>query len=114
MAEPGSAEATSTHAEHGVAHVIPFSVLLAVFVALIVLTFATVAVTWVDLGQLNLWLALAIATIKAALVALYFMHLRYDHPFNGLILVAGLGFLALFLALVLLDTTQYQPDVINW
>jgi cytochrome c oxidase subunit 4 len=114
MAEPASAEATSTLAEHGVAHVVPFQVLLAVFVALVFLTFATVAATWVDLGDMNLWIALAIATFKAALVALYFMHLRYDHPFNALILVGGLGILALFLALVLLDTFQYQPDVINW
>ena len=57
---------------------------------------------------------MAIATVKASLVALYFMHLRYDNPFNGLILIAGLGILALFLGLVLLDTYQYQPDVTNW
>ena len=55
-----------------------------------------------------------IATVKASLVALYFMHLRYDHPFNGLVLVAGLGFLALFIGIVLLDSTQYQPTITNW
>ena len=63
--------------------------LLAVFGALLVLTFLTVAVTWVDFGRTaNVWLALAIAAIKAALVALYFMHLRWDSPFNCLILIA--------------------------
>ena len=110
--EPGSA--ASAHEEHGIAHVVPFEVLCTVFVTLMVLTFLTVAATWVDLGQFNLWLAMGIATVKASLVALYFMHLRYDHPFNGLILVASLGFLALFISLVLLDTFQYQPDILNW
>lgn len=117
MAETQNAEVAATasaHAEHEMVHVMPFRVLVTVFVALLVLTVATVAVTWVDLGQFNLWLAMAIATVKASLVALYFMHLRYDNPFNGLILIVGLGFLALFLGLVLLDTFQYQSDISNW
>ncbi|MFV1967341.1 MAG: cytochrome C oxidase subunit IV family protein [Pirellulaceae bacterium] len=117
MAEMHNAEVTSTasaHEERGIGHVVPFQVLVAVFVTLLVLTFATVAATGFDLGPFNLWLAMGIATIKASLVALYFMHLRYDHPFHGLILVTGLCFLALFLGLVLLDTFQYQPDILNW
>jgi cytochrome c oxidase subunit 4 len=92
----------------------PIPILLAVFVALAVLTYLTVAATYFDLGPLNLWIALGIATVKGALVALYFMHLRYDHPFNGLVFVIALLFLALFLGLTLLDTFQYQPDIKNW
>ncbi len=57
---------------------------------------------------------MGIATMKAALVALYFMHLRYDHPFHSLVFVAGLVFLTLFLALTLLDTLQYQPTIETW
>jgi cytochrome c oxidase subunit IV len=68
-------------------------------------------VTWVDLGPWNLVVALSIATLKAALVALYFMHLRYDHPFNGLALVAALVFLAIFLVFTLMDAVAYQPDI---
>ena len=75
------------------------------------LTVLTVAATWVDLGTANLWIALGIATVKASLVALDFMHLRYDHPFNGFIFVAALAFLTLFLGLVLLDTWAYQPEI---
>ena len=56
-------------------------------------TVATVAATWVDLGGWNLWIALGIATVKASLVALYFMHLRYDNPFYALIFVTALVFL---------------------
>ena len=96
------------------AHVVPVPVLLAVFAVLMVLTGATVAATWIDLGAWNLAIALGIATLKAALVALYFMHLRYDHPLNALIFVVALAFLALFLSLTLLDTSQYQPDIDNW
>ena len=55
--------------------------------------------------------ALGIATFKGSLVVLYFMHLKYDSPFNGLIFVAALAFLTLFLLLVLLDASQYQPDI---
>jgi len=87
------------------------AVLLAVFAALLVLTAATVAATWVDLGAWNLAIALGIATAKAALVALYFMHLRYDNPFYALVFVAALVFLALFLVLTLLDAVAYQPDI---
>jgi len=51
--------------------------------------------------------------VKAALVALYFMHLRYDSPFNTLLLVSALAFVTLFLGLTMLDTKEYQPEVIN-
>lgn len=97
-------------AEH-FAHVMPLPVLAGVFLALIVLTVLTVAATWVDLQPWNLAIALAIATVKAALVVLYFMHLRYDHPFNALIFVTALLFLALFLGGALTDSIQYQPEI---
>ncbi len=97
--------------EGAIAHVMPGPLLVAVFAVLIALTGATVAATWFDLGSLNLLIALLIATIKAALVALYFMHLRYDHPFNAVIFLVGLLFLALFLSLTLLDVEQTLPDV---
>ena len=97
---------------HG--HVVPLGVLWAVFVALVGLTFVTLAATWIDLGEWNLWLALGIATLKAALVALYFMHLRYDHPFHAVVFVAALVFLGLFISLTILDTFAYQCDITNW
>ena len=104
---------TTPATDHGVGHIVPIRVLLTVCIALLVLTFVTVAATRVDLGGLNIWLALAIATVKASLVALYFMHLRYDHPFHGLILIAALVFVMLFVSLALLDTFHYQADI-NW
>ncbi len=103
-----------TNSQHGLAHVMSPWVLVAVFTALIALTAITVAVTRFDLGNLNLFVALAIATAKAILVAIYFMHLRYDSPFHSLILGTALLFLALFLWLTLLDATHYQTDIRNF
>ena len=92
-------------------HVVPVPVLLGVFFALIALTIITVEATKIDLGSWNVHLAMAIATIKGALVLLYFMHLRYDRPVNALVFVVALLFLAVFLSITLLDTQQYQGNI---
>jgi cytochrome c oxidase subunit 4 len=93
-------------------HVVPLKVLLTVWAVLLVLTLLTVAGTHVDLGSGNLWLAMIIATVKATLVALYFMHLRYDYPFHAVVLITALLFLLLFVGLVLVDTTSYQQALL--
>jgi cytochrome c oxidase subunit 4 len=76
---------------------------LAVLVALLVLTVITVAASYVDLGAANIVVALLIATTKASLVGLFFMHLAFDRPINGMVLVAGFMFLGLLLSFCLLD-----------
>jgi cytochrome c oxidase subunit IV len=102
------------HAPHDadqIAHVMPMGTLVRVFLGLLLLTVVTVSVTRFNLGSFNLLAAIGIATVKAALVVLYFMHLRYDNRFNALIFMAGLLFLAIFLGGALIDTLQYQPDI---
>ncbi len=103
---------THDHTAAAHVHVVPAPVLLAVWGALMALTALTVAATWVDLGAMNLVVALAIATVKAAFVVLYFMHMRYDRPFNAIVFVAALAFVALFVVLALLDTAAYRPEMI--
>src|SRR5690349_1727039 len=77
--------------DHGMSHLTPINLLVTVWVGLMVLTGITVAVTMIDLGpRLNLIIAMAIATIKAGLVVTYFMHLRWDRPFNTLIFLGSL------------------------
>jgi len=49
---------------------------------------------------------------KASLVALYFMHLRYDRPFLAIVFVTSLVFVMLFVGLALMDTVEYQPELI--
>jgi cytochrome c oxidase subunit 4 len=99
-------------------HVLPMRVLVGVWFGLLVLTFVTVAASWVDFGALmgepwlNLVGALSIAVLKAALVALYFMHLRYDHPFHGFVLITSLAFVALLVFISLQDAVSYQDEVI--
>ena len=93
------------------AHPVPAKVLVAVFAALLLLTVATVTVAGKDLGEWNIVLALAIAVCKASLVLLYFMHLRYDRLFNGLILIVALLFVVLFISVALTDTQAYQHEL---
>jgi len=96
------------HAPQG-AHAVPRRILLSVYFTLLVLTGVTWAVSRVDLGQANIWIALAIAFVKASIVALYFMHLRWDSPFNGIVIIAAFFFVALFIGISMLDTHTYHP-----
>lgn len=108
-----STASESSHGGHGgVGHVMPLKVLVGIFASLLVLTVVTVAVTYVDLGSINLLVAMGVATVKASLVALYFMHLRYDRPFNAVVFISALLFVTLFITFTLLDSKQNQPDMI--
>jgi cytochrome c oxidase subunit 4 len=97
-------------APHGV-HAVPRRILIGVYALLLVFTAITVAISKIDLGNANIWVALLIALVKGALVVLFFMHLWWDSPFNGIILMAALFFVALFIGLALLDSTTYQPSI---
>lgn len=86
-------------------HIIPIRVYVAVFVALLLLTLTTTAVAFIDLGGVfNSVVALGIAVLKALLVILYFMHVRYSSRFTWV--VAGAGF---FWLLILLLLTMSDP-----
>ncbi|HEU5179415.1 MAG TPA: cytochrome C oxidase subunit IV family protein [Candidatus Polarisedimenticolia bacterium] len=74
-------------------HVVPVKVYLAVFTTLMVLTASTVAAAFIDLGPFNLPVAIAIATIKATLVILYFMHVRWNTRLIGLALALAVAWL---------------------
>jgi len=106
-------EGTGAQAAHrdGIGHVVPLPVLLGVFLTLIALTIATVTIAGLGLSRFDFVIAMAIATVKAGLVSLYFMHLRYDRPFHAVVLVSALGFVALFISIALLDTREYRGDI---
>ena len=97
-------------AHSGTGHVVNPLILVGTLVVLLVLTFLTVAVTWVDLGEFNLWIAMIIATIKAALVVLFFMHLYWDKPIVGVVFVTSLLLVALFIGLSMTDVDETQPQ----
>ena len=98
----------SGHADDGAvhAHVSSVSFYIGIFALLVVLTFATVKVSYYDFGSLNTVVALLIATTKASLVAAFFMHLRYDNLFNTLALLGAFLFLAIFILLTYDDVGQ--------
>ena len=84
-------------------HVSPLKVYIGIFLALMVLTAVTVAVAYVNLGQLNKVVALGIASFKATLVVLYFMHVKYASQLTKLVVVTGFFFLAILLGLMMID-----------
>ncbi len=92
----------SEHTESGV-HVASLKLLVTIMIALMIGTWLTVSVTHFDFGVLNIWIGLGIATAKAILVGLYFMHLRWDKPFNAFVFISAFAFLALFIGFALMD-----------
>jgi cytochrome c oxidase subunit 4 len=108
MSQPSTG---STHHEHGFAHPMPIPMLLAVFGALIFLTFATVLLNGAVPDFLELPVAMFIATIKALLVMLFFMHMVHDKAFNVFAFLSSVVFLALFVVFTLVDTAVNQPAI---
>lgn len=117
-----STTATSHHAparkpgdEHddGTLHIHAGSLKLyiGVFGALILLTLLTVGVSYIHLGPLNLVVAIAIATMKAALVVTFFMHLKDDRRFITLMLLGGVFFIGIFFAYTMMDTDRRQNEL---
>lgn len=103
-AVPADGHGAHGHGGDHVPHVTPLAHYFGVFAALIGLTALTVGVSYVDLGSLNLVVALLVATIKATLVAAIFMHLLYDLKFHTLVFSFSLLFLAIFIAFTSFDT----------
>lgn len=102
-----------SHHEHGEHEHGGPAVYARTLIALVILTAITVGAAYINLGSGNVVVALVIATIKATLVALFFMHLRWDRPVNAIIAVAGFLFLGIFLTFDLLDANArnyYLPQ----
>ncbi len=99
------------HAEHA-HHITPFRTLLGVFLGLVFLTILTVTTSRLDLGVLDVPVALAIALGKAALVVVFFMALKWDNRVNGVVLALGVLFVSIFLVFTLFDTA-FRGDTSN-
>jgi cytochrome c oxidase subunit 4 len=82
----------------------PLPTYLAVFFALLVGTALTVYASGLDLGRFNAAVALTIASIKATLVALFFMHIKgASEKLTTLVVISALFFLLLLLGLTMTD-----------
>ncbi|MCC7008133.1 MAG: cytochrome C oxidase subunit IV family protein [Acidobacteria bacterium] len=86
------------------AHVItPVRTYVAIFAALLVLTGLTYLVALQDFGVMNTPIALAVALVKASLVVIYFMGVRYNTPLTKVVVVAGFFWLLILFGLTLND-----------
>jgi cytochrome c oxidase subunit IV len=85
-------------------HVSSLILYIGIWIALLAGTLLTVLVAGIDLGPFNAVVALTIATIKATLVVLFFMHVKYTHErLTKVVIVSALFWLAILLALSMAD-----------
>ncbi len=91
-------------------HIVPLSVYIKVLISLLTLTALTVAVAQLDFGILNTVIALSIATIKATLVLLFFMHLKYDNKMFLVIFLTGVFFLIVLFGFCEFDLITRVPE----
>ncbi len=87
-------------------HIVPLRIYFGIFAALMILTAVTVWAAFQDFGILNTVVALAIAGIKATLVILYFMHVRYSSSLVRISAVIGFVFLAILIGYVTADVVS--------
>ncbi len=107
-----STQANSSH-KHTTGHAVPLGVLIGTWLCLVGLTVVTVAAARVDLGELNIYVALGIASLKAAIVALIFMHLKYSGRFKAVVFVVSIAFAAIMIGFITFDTMEYQQDIVD-
>jgi cytochrome c oxidase subunit 4 len=84
-------------------HLVSKKIYYTVFAALMVLTAVTVAVAYIDLGPINAVAAIVIACVKATIVVLYFMHVKFGTRLVRLTVIAGLYWMGILLTLTLSD-----------
>jgi cytochrome c oxidase subunit IV len=84
-------------------HVVSPKIYVVILIALLLGTFLTVEAALRDFGPWNIVIALAIATAKAVLVVLYFMHARYSPKRTQLVIICSVFWLAILLALTASD-----------
>lgn len=96
--------------EHHAHHITPIAVYVKTLLALLVLTVLTVAASYMDFGKANIFVSLGIATVKAALVMMFFMGLKYDNALNRVVILSSFLALALFLWLSASDLWTRMPE----
>jgi cytochrome c oxidase subunit 4 len=93
-------------------HRVSVGTYIGVFALLLLLTGITIFAAGVDLGPLNTTVALLIATTKATLVVLFFMHVKYSPRLTQLFVIAGIIWLGILIFITMTDfTTRSWPIV---
>jgi cytochrome c oxidase subunit 4 len=84
-------------------HIVPTRIYYLIFAALMIGTYITVQAAFIDLGAFNTVVALIIACAKAALVILFFMHVKYSTRLTWAVVAGSLLWLGILLALTFND-----------
>lgn len=80
-------------------HIVPVRTYYLIFLTLMVCTAITVAVAYVDLGRLNAVVAMAIAVLKATLVVLFFMHVKYSTKLTWAVVIGSVFWLGILIVM---------------
>ena len=105
------------HEQGAVDHIVPIRMLVGTCIVLLFLTVITVWVAQLDFNilnipSMNLLVALTVASVKVFIVAMIFMHLRWDRSFIGFLFVVACLLVFLFIGFALMDTAENEPDII--
>lgn len=97
-------------------HVISKNLYFAIFFALLLLTGLTTGVAYINLGPWNTPAALVIACVKATLVLLFFMHLRWSTQLNRVVWLSALLWLGLLIGILSIDfiSRTWTPVSDGW
>jgi len=104
MSEPTQHEVLDTEPTHHATHIVSPKVYGVIFASLLFFTGLTVAASYLELGVFNAIVAIAIACIKAVLVILFFMHVKYSSRLTKLTVAAGFF---TFFVLITMSLTDY-------
>jgi cytochrome c oxidase subunit IV len=104
MSEPVLPQVATTQDDSPHEHISSLGSSVAIWIALLICTGLTAGVAFLDLGPFNTIVALGIATFKAILVVLFFMHVKYTHEkLTGLVIASAIFFLFILLSLSMAD-----------
>src|SRR4249919_2943498 len=84
-------------------HILPTRVYYTIFAILLFCTYLTVQIAFLDLGAMNTVAALVIATFKATIVVLFFMHVKYSPRLTWAVVIGSVFWLDILLALTMSD-----------
>ena len=94
---------TATAAHENENHIIPDGVFIQVWIALLILTGLTVGASVYYPGRIGVAVAMIVTPLKAALILMYFMHLKYEKKVFVIMFLAAMGIFGVFLGLTFID-----------
>jgi cytochrome c oxidase subunit IV len=86
-------------------HIVPYKVYFYILAALLLFTFLSIGITYIDLGEYSVLGAMIFAILKSVLVLAWFMHLKFDHPF--LRIMVGFVFMVFFVVIFITFLDYY-------